>query len=121
MPTYLLSYWARDRQGQGLSIAEAVRTMTSHTADIAGFGDRGRVMAGLKADLNVIDHANLKLHAPRASFDLPMDGRRLTQAAEGYRATIVSGIVTARDDQPTGALPGRLVRGRRAFPLQKAN
>jgi N-acyl-D-aspartate/D-glutamate deacylase len=71
----------------------------------------------MKADINVIDHARLRLHAPRASFDLPAGGRRLTQAAEGYVATIVSGVVTQRHDQPTGALPGRLVRGRRPAPV----
>ena len=31
--------------------------------------------------------------------------------ARGYRATIVSGTVTYRDGEATGALPGRLVRG----------
>jgi len=35
------------------------------------------------------------------------------QGARGYRATIVNGEVTYRDREPTGALPGRLVRGGR--------
>ena len=116
MQTFLLAYWARDRQGERFTIPEAVRMMTSATADIAGFGDRGRLVPGFKGDLNVIDFDRLQLHAPRASFDLPAGGRRLTQAAEGYEATIVSGVVTARNGQPTGALPGRLVRGRRGAP-----
>jgi len=116
MQTFMLSYWARDRKGAGLGIAEAVRMMTRDTAEVAGFRDRGRIATGYKADLNVIDLDRLRLHPPRASFDLPAGGRRLTQAAEGYEATIVSGIVTARHDLPTGALPGRLVRGRRGAP-----
>jgi N-acyl-D-amino-acid deacylase len=110
MQTYLLTYWARDRVGERLSIPHVVRAMTSHTAAVMGLSDRGIIAPGMKADLNVIDHANLKLHPPRASFDLPAGGRRLTQAAQGYTATILSGIITHAHDHPTGNLPGRLLR-----------
>jgi N-acyl-D-amino-acid deacylase len=110
MQTYLLTYWARDRVGERLSIPHVVRAMTSHTAAVMGLSDRGIIAPGMKADLNVIDHANLQLHPPRASFDLPAGGRRLTQAAQGYTATILSGIITHAHDHPTGNLPGRLLR-----------
>ena len=40
-------------------------------------------------------------------------GKRLLQKAEGYDATIVSGVVTFRDGAATGALPGRMVKGQR--------
>ena len=43
--------------------------------------------------------------------DLPAGGKRYIQRATGYRATVVAGEVTFRDGEPTGALPGRLVRG----------
>jgi N-acyl-D-aspartate/D-glutamate deacylase len=65
----------------------------------------------MKADLNVIDVEQLALPAPRMKFDLPAGGKRLLQKAQGYRATVLSGVVTYRDGEPTGALPGRLVRG----------
>jgi len=65
----------------------------------------------MKADLNLIDHGRMRLFSPRVEADLPGGGRRLVQDAEGYRATIVSGVVTRRDRRPTGALSGRLVRG----------
>jgi N-acyl-D-aspartate/D-glutamate deacylase len=52
--------------------------------------------------------------------DLPAGGKRLMQQAEGYVATLVSGIVIQRDGQPTGALPGRLVRGRRVARVDLA-
>jgi N-acyl-D-aspartate/D-glutamate deacylase len=116
MQTFVLTYWTRDRRGERLPIEEAVRRMTRHTAQVGGFGDRGLILPRFKADLNVIDYDKLSLAAPRASFDLPAGGRRLTQTASGYAATVVSGLVTARDDRPTGALPGRLVRGRRSSP-----
>ena len=110
MQTYLLTYWARDREGEKLSIPHVVRRMTSHGAQVMGLTDRGIIAPGMKADLNVIDHANLRLHPPRAVFDLPAGGRRLTQEAQGYTATILSGIITHAHDQPTGNLPGRLLR-----------
>jgi N-acyl-D-aspartate/D-glutamate deacylase len=117
MQTFMLAYWTRDRDGRKLSVPEAVRLMTSHTAQIGGFRDRGLLAPGYKADLNIIDYDKLALSPPRAVFDLPAGGRRLTQDARGYVATIVSGVVTARNDQPTGALPGRLIRGQRAAPV----
>jgi N-acyl-D-aspartate/D-glutamate deacylase len=116
MQTFLLSYWTRDRVGPKLSIPWVVQHMTSHTANIAGFRDRGVVKAGYKGDLNVIDYDRLGLHAPHVTYDLPAGGRRLYQTAEGYDATIVSGVVTYRDGKPTGELPGRLVRGQQPAP-----
>jgi len=114
-PTYLLSYWTRDRvRGERIALAEAVKKLTSDAADYLGFSDRGRIKPGLKADLNVIDMDRLRLHAPRMVQDLPAGGQRLLQDAEGYRATIVSGEVVVRDDQITQARPGRLVRAREA-------
>jgi N-acyl-D-aspartate/D-glutamate deacylase len=44
------------------------------------------------------------------AYDLPAGGKRLLQRAHGYRATVVRGQVTYEDGEPTGALPGRLVR-----------
>jgi len=65
----------------------------------------------MKADLNVIDLDNLRLHAPEMVFDLPADGRRFVQRVDGYKYTVVSGEVTFEDGQPTGAMPGKVVRG----------
>jgi len=110
-PTYLLQYWARDvAAGQRIPLARAIAALTSAPADAVGLGDRGRLRPGFKADINVIDFAALKLHAPSVTHDLPAGGRRLRQVADGYAATIVSGVVTYRGGKPTGALPGRLVR-----------
>jgi len=93
-----------------------VHAMTARTANIAGFRDRGLLRPGFKADLNVIDYDRLALHAPRPTYDLPAGGRRLSQTADGYVATILSGVVTFREGTPTGALPGRLVRGPQSAP-----
>jgi N-acyl-D-aspartate/D-glutamate deacylase len=76
-----------------------------------GLNDRGLLRPGYKGDVNVIDFENLKLHTPKIVHDLPANGRRLGQVAEGYRATIVAGVVTYRDGVSTGNLPGKLIRG----------
>jgi N-acyl-D-aspartate/D-glutamate deacylase len=120
-PTYLLAHWARDRDTGRLSVAEAVRELTSTPARVAGLRDRGRIEVGYKADLNVIDHARLRLHKPAATHDLPTGGLRLDQTARGYVATIVSGQVIAEHDVPNDARPGRLVRGRQPAPARDSD
>jgi N-acyl-D-amino-acid deacylase len=115
-PTFVLTHWARDRKGRRLSIERAVRAMTSHPAGIIGLKDRGVIAPGYKADINIIDFDRLTLHAPEITDDLPGGGCRLDQRATGYRWMIVSGEVVTRDGQPTGVLPGRLVRGVQAAP-----
>ena len=87
--------------------------MTSDPANLYGLGDRGRLEAGLRADINVIDHEQLKIELPEMIFDLPAGGRRIMQKARGYHRVLVAGEVTIRDDEATGARPGRLVRGSR--------
>ena len=89
---------------------------TRQTAELYGLRDRGLVASGMRADLNVIDFDRLHFEAPRMAFDLPAGGRRLVQRARGYAATFVAGVQTVEDDEPTGDLPGRLVRGPQPDP-----
>jgi N-acyl-D-aspartate/D-glutamate deacylase len=111
-PTYMLTHWVRDRsRGPKLALERAVQMQTSETAKLYGLLDRGVLAPGMKADLNAIDLARLHLHSPEMVFDLPCAGKRLIQRASGYRATIVSGEVTYENGEPTGALPGRILRG----------
>ena len=112
MTTFLLTHWARDRsRGPKLPIEWVVRKMTRDTAWLYGLRDRGVVAPGMKADLNVIDWDRLELALPELVHDLPAGARRLVQRAHGYEATLVSGIVTLREGEHTGALPGRVIRG----------
>ena len=111
MPTYLLTHWARDRKrGPGLPLESVVKAQTAETADFFGMKDRGRITPGLRADINVIDHANLKIRAPHLVHDLPAGGKRLVQAADGYKVTMVAGDAVFEDGEHTGLLPGKLVR-----------
>ena len=109
--TYLLTHWVRDRtRGARVTLPWAIEALTRVPAEGFGFADRGLLAPGMKADVNVIDLAGLTLPGPEVVADLPGGGSRTVQRAKGYVATIVSGEVTYRDGEPTGKLPGRLVR-----------
>ena len=114
MPTFMLSYWARDRRRGRLPLEHVVRRQTRETAALYGLHDRGVLAPGFRADVNVIDFDGLSIGPVEVAYDLPAGGRRLLQRARGYAATICAGVVTVVDDAFTGALPGRLVRGPRA-------
>ena len=116
-PTLMLTHWVRDRvRGPRIDLPTAVRWMTSDTADLYGLRDRGRLVPGHRADVNVIDHEHLQMGKPEVVFDLPAGGHRLMQRASGYAATVVAGEITLRDDEPTGTVPGRLIRGEQPTP-----
>jgi N-acyl-D-aspartate/D-glutamate deacylase len=115
--TYLLTHWARDRKRGGtLPLEFVVKSQARDTAVLLGFLDRGLLAPGMKADLNVIDFEALELTRPEMRYDLPAGGKRLVQKAKGYRYTIVSGEIVIKDGEPTGATPGKLVRGAQPAP-----
>ncbi|MCS6911698.1 MAG: amidohydrolase family protein [Myxococcales bacterium] len=116
-PTFLLSYWTRDRPQGRLPLERAVRMLTYDTSRHLGLRDRGVIAPGFRADLNVIDMTVLRLLRPRLVRDLPAGGRRLLQDAVGYVATIVRGEIIREGDRLTGARPGRLVRLPQSPPL----
>jgi len=114
-PTYLLTHWARDRKrGDGIPLEFLVKRQSRDTALTYGLNDRGLIATGYKADFNIIDFAALKVKKPHLVYDLPAGGKRIVQEGEGYRHTFVSGIEVMRDGKPTGALPGKLIRGPQA-------
>lgn len=110
-PTFMLTWWVRDRPHGRISLPDAIHRMTQLTAQYIGLTDRGVVAPGMKADLNVIDVDKLQLTRPELVADLPAGGKRLMQPARGYKATLVSGEVIVLDGVFTGARPGRMVRG----------
>jgi N-acyl-D-amino-acid deacylase len=120
-PTYMLTHWVRDRtRGRRISLERAIALQTRETAKLYGLRDRGLVAPGMKADLNVIDLQRLNLAAPETRHDLPGGAPRLVQQVEGYAATFVRGVMTFADGEPTGAQPGRLIRGPQTPSAQAA-
>lgn len=114
-PTTLLQWWGRDRPSGRLPLELLVAKQARGTAEALGLLDRGVLTPGHRADINIIDHEALRLHAPTMAFDLPAGGKRLLQRADGYRSTFVAGVEIMADGESTGATPGRLVRGARAL------
>ena len=114
-PTYLLTHWARDRtRGERIPLELLVNKQTRRTAEAYGLLDRGLLQPGHRADINVVDLDALSVGRPQLAYDLPAGGKRLVQRPEGYRHTFVAGTETFVDGEPTGARPGRLVRGARS-------
>ncbi|HSP27825.1 MAG TPA: amidohydrolase family protein [Ilumatobacteraceae bacterium] len=115
-PTTLLAYWGRDRDHDRIPLPFLVQRHCRDTARTVGLHDRGVIAPGYRADLNVVDFDRLRLHKPEIVHDLPANGRRLLQRADGWRHTIVAGHETYHDGVATDALPGRLVRGAKPAP-----
>ena len=110
--TFHLTHWGRDRTaGDRLPLELLVHKLTGANAALYGFGDRGVLEPGRRADVNVIDLDALSIDPPLLRHDLPAGASRILQPAHGYAATLVDGVVTREDDTDTGARPGRLVRG----------
>jgi N-acyl-D-aspartate/D-glutamate deacylase len=116
-PTYFLESCVRggaaDRK---VALPLAVRMMTRDAAEAVELRDRGLLREGYKADVNVIDFDHLHLHGPKMRRDLPADGKRIIQQADGFDVTLVSGRVVQRKGVATGELPGRLIRGNKMDP-----
>jgi len=111
LQTHLLSHWVRDKQA--FTLEEAVKLITCDTATQFGFHDRGLLREGMAADIVVFDPDTVGPRMPEVVTDLPAQAKRLLQKADGIRATVVNGQVLLRDNEPTGNLPGRLLRKKR--------
>ena len=108
-PTFLLSYWVRERGL--LSVEEAVRRLTSDTARLFSLEGRGELRPGAYADVNVIDFDALSLPLPEYVHDFPHGAGRFIQRGSGIDYTIVNGEVFMRAGEHQGPLAGRLLRG----------
>jgi N-acyl-D-aspartate/D-glutamate deacylase len=107
-PTFFLRDWVRDRKL--LSLEEAVRRLTSDTAELFGIQDRGVLRPGAFADLNVIDLDGLRLPAPEYVHDFPGGAGRFVQRGSGYDYTLVNGQVFMEFGQHSGGYAGRILR-----------
>jgi N-acyl-D-amino-acid deacylase len=90
------------REERVVPLEEAIRRLTSFPSENLGITDRGRLVEGYHADVVIFDPATIIDHA---SFEQPH------QYATGVREVLVNGGVVLRGGEPTGAMPGRVVRG----------
>jgi N-acyl-D-amino-acid deacylase len=92
---HLMGYWAREL-GK-MSMAEAVRQITSLQAEVMGIQERGRLQVGWAADLMLFDPATVNRSAKKRVFDLPGGAARLNTDAVGVRGVWVNGQLVADD------------------------
>jgi N-acyl-D-amino-acid deacylase len=97
----VLGTYVRDEKV--LTLADAIRKMTSLPAQIVGLSDRGLLRPGMAADIVIFDPATV---AGEATFEQP------SHYAVGISYVIVNGGVVIEDGKHTGALPGRVLYGR---------
>lgn len=108
-PSYMLGTWVREKKV--LTLEEAVRRMTSDPADFFGIRDRGRLKAGLAADIAIFDPATVgSLGRPERRYDLPGGAKRMVMRSQGIEYTVVNGAVTWEDGKLTGAAAGTVLR-----------
>ena len=106
--TFILSHWHRD---SGVySLEEAVRRISAVPAGVLGLEDRGVLAVGKRADVNIFDLSRLEERMPEIVNDFPFGAPRFIQRAAGYKATLCNGDFVLRDDELTGARPGRVLR-----------
>jgi N-acyl-D-amino-acid deacylase len=103
----VLYEWVRKR---GVTIEEAVRRLTSEPADFMGLRSKGRIAAGMDADLVLFDPDTIRPCATEELDDLPGGKPRLFERAEGIAASVVNGEILFEDGVYQGGLPGRLVK-----------
>jgi N-acyl-D-aspartate/D-glutamate deacylase len=90
---HLLGHWSRERGT--MSLAEAVRRLTSHPASVFGFERRGLVREGFAADLMLFDPNTVGRGPKRRVHDLPAGAARLTTDAVGVHGVWVNGRLVA--------------------------
>ncbi len=108
-PTYVLGTWVRERKA--LPLEEAIRRMTSDPADFFGIRDRGRIRAGLAADLVLFDPDTVgSAGRLERQYDLPGGGKRMVMRSRGVELTLVNGVITWEEGALTGAAAGTVLR-----------
>src|SRR5262249_51370907 len=106
--TRFLGKWIREHHI--MSLEQAVKKLTFDSASVFGVYDRGLLRPGLAAAIVIFDPETIKPLNADVVHDLPAGAWRMRELAEGVRCTIVNGEVLIENGQPTGALPGRVLR-----------
>ncbi len=106
--TRLLGYWVRERGI--MSLEQAIRRLTFDSASAFGIYDRGLLQPGLAADFVIFNPDTVKPGTQDVVHDLPNNGWRMRDIAEGIHYTVVNGEVLLEQGEPTGANPGHVLR-----------
>jgi N-acyl-D-aspartate/D-glutamate deacylase len=110
-PTDMLTWLVRDEKV--ITLEDAHFKLSYLPAHFGGFKDRGALREGTPADIVVYDLNSLEILPSEVAEDLPGGEWRRIQKAKGYNWIMVNGEITFEDGEPTGAMPGRLLRNGR--------
>jgi N-acyl-D-aspartate/D-glutamate deacylase len=94
-------------------LEQAVRMLSDDPARLFGLRGRGRIEEGAYADLVLFDPERIDAGPATLVHDLPGGSPRLDARAVGIVSVRVNGVETVRDDEVTGAVPGRVLRSGR--------
>ena len=94
-----------------LSLEEAVRKMTSMPAARLGLADRGVVAPGMAADVVVFEPDRVRDRATNLFPHDPITEHYPHEFPEGIDWVLVNGTVAVEDEEPTGAVAGRVLKG----------
>jgi N-acyl-D-amino-acid deacylase len=112
--THLLSHWVREKRV--LSLPQAVRLLTSRSAEVFGIQGRGTLAQGWAADITIFDPDTVGCSPLRRVNDFPAGADRLVADAEGISAVVVNGTLIREEGRdvvdPEGPLPGHLIRSK---------
>ena len=107
--SFFISHWYRDQQA--FSLEETIHMLTEKQNRVLALPDRGSLVVGKKADVNVIDIDRVEERQPQRVLDLPGGFPRLIQKAAGYKNTIVNGKIILEDNELTDERGGTVIRG----------
>ena len=110
-PTDMLCWLVRDEKM--LSLEDAHYKLSYLPAHFGGFKDRGALREGAPADIVVYDLNKLEVLPSEVAEDLPGGEWRRIQKSKGYNWILVNGEITFEEGEPTGAMPGKLLRNGR--------
>jgi N-acyl-D-aspartate/D-glutamate deacylase len=106
--TFFLRNWALDRPL--FSLEEAIRQLTFLPAAAVGLSGRGLLRPGYAADVVLFNPDDLRPAGKETVRSLPGGGLRFVARSAGVHMTIVNGEVLVEEGEPSGALPGWVLR-----------
>lgn len=106
--THFLGRWVRDEKI--MSLERGIQRLTAEPAAFFGIEKRGKIAAGMAADLVIFDYDKIGSARNSMRNDLPGGGRRLVVESFGVHHTIVNGVVTREAGASTGQRSGQVLR-----------
>jgi N-acyl-D-amino-acid deacylase len=106
--SFMLSHYVRE--AGVFTLPQAIKRMSADPAAVVGLTDRGILKAGMKADINVFNPAEVTELQAVLVHDFPGDAPRYIQKARGFKATLINGQINVLDGETTGVRAGQVLR-----------